>query len=644
MTNHLRQVFKALLFLFAVAFLGKVAFALYHHAMFTGVSAGGTAYALLWGARFELALAAALTLLAYLAAYLLFRLARLPLATVLRYITFVAAAAIVILHGSDALYFSEVGRHLGYELKEGLNSRGALLGLATGHYALPVALYLLALVPLWFVARWLFGTPAPVTTLTGWRRLTPELQLVAAVLVGAILVRGGFQTVPLEPLHAQQIGDSGEAALALDGAYNAVFSSVTPYAIAPVLDRLPTPQQLALVQQIAAADLPSGRSPVAPQPNVVVVLLESWSAAYMHAYGYGPDSTPFFDELRSKSFTTRAMLAGGHRTTEGLFASMCSAQNPLGQTVAQTQLQNYDYQCLPRVLKERGYYTAFFQGTHKNTSGTGAFAQLLGFSDSYGVEDATTTRYEKNSWGLQDPDLYDLVLARIKQVKKPVFIGINSNSTHDSELPRGVTPLLPPGTRTDDYVNVLHFADGALRDFVTRLYADPETANTLLVLVADHAGLPAATPYESYLIPFLLYRPGIRPVTLPIIAAQRDVAPTLLDALGLPVPRWYMGHSLFSAATQPHLADYYAEGELGWVEGDRLVTTAVLGGAVDHCYSIETLLHPTEQQCGGKDTAMLQRAMAFTTTAQHLLFSGRLRDFGTVAPTATDESDYQHAR
>ncbi len=168
---------------------------------------------------------------------------------------------------------------------------------------------------------------------------------------------------------------------------------------------------------------------------MVLVFLESWSSVYMKSYGSAKDSTPYFDTLRKRSLTTNETLAGGHRTTEGLFATLCSWQNPLGETIAQSQLQNYDYNCLPELLRNRGYATAFFQGTLENTSGTGAFAQALGFEQSYGKRDIKTRQYEENSWGVQDPDLYHFVLGSLDKMPQPFFIGINTATTHDSQVP-----------------------------------------------------------------------------------------------------------------------------------------------------------------------------------------------------------------
>ena len=116
----------------------------------------------------------------------------------------------------------------------------------------------------------------------------------------------------------------------------------------------------------------------------------------MVSYGYDLKTTPFFDSLIEKSLAPTGVIAGGTRTTEGLYVTLCSQPNPLGTTVAQSSLQNFKYECLPHILKNRGWHTAFFQGTHEDTSGTGAFAQSLGMLDSYAKEHMDVGRYKHN--------------------------------------------------------------------------------------------------------------------------------------------------------------------------------------------------------------------------------------------------------
>jgi len=428
MSHHLRRYIKALLVLTLFGLIERVIFATYHGELTEPLAAGEILHALLWGLRYDAAIAAMLAFVAMALGYLAFRLSFSSFATAMRRSVYLAAMALIALHGADLLYFGEAGRHMGYELRDAYTSGGELLASALATYTGPVLLQLMLMFPaLWLVKRALSDDPGGDHNRSGWRRLMPELQLGVAIVLTGIIGRGGIQGVPLEPLHAQRLGDARQAAVALNGAYNALFSSATPYSTERVMKEEPGPADWKTVRKLYADNAaPSTSAP--RESNVVFVFLESWSAAFVSSYGYDLPTTPVFDELRRKGLSTGAMLAGGRRTTEGMFASLCSAQNPLGNTVAQGQLQNYPYHCVPHLLRDAGYETAFFQGTVSGTSGTGAFAQLLGFERSYGKEhmDLDSLRYERNSWGVHDPDLYDFTLEKMAAMSQPFLVGINS--------------------------------------------------------------------------------------------------------------------------------------------------------------------------------------------------------------------------
>lgn len=635
MIAFIRPYLTTLAILLSIALVEKGVFAVHHNELRAGLTAWDVVWSIGWGIRFDLALGALLAFFAYLVAYFIHRVFRLPFATVLRYSGTLAVVLLVTVQGADLLYFQEAGRHLGYELKEWYNSGTELAAAALSTYTVPVAIQLVLMTISVLVLRWALpradagaapGTGNPL----GWLR--PEASLIMVLIISVVAARGGLQSVPLEPLHAQEIGSPQRAALALNGAYNALFSSVTRYSIPREFSDPPNPQELAVVRDLYPAISAATAGSGAKQYNVVIVLLESWSAAYMGGYGYSEDTTPRFEELRREALTTRAMLAGGHRTTEGMFATFCSTQNPLGQTVAQSQLQNYDYDCLPELLRANGYHTAFFQGTLKNTSGTGAFAQSLGFEQSFGKKDVSRRRYELNSWGLHDPDLYGFALERMRQMPQPFLVGINTNSTHDSALPTGISPAFPGNDRLSRYLSALHFADAALGDFVAAVAKDKSLHDTIFVLVADHAGMTPASGYYRNLIPFMIYAPGkIAPRDSQDVVSQRDIAPTVLDVLGLPTPAWFTGQSLLSPNQIPRFADYYHAGQLGWLEGDQLVAFPLRNPEAAQCFDYADdpgMQRP--QPCPPQAASMTTRALAFTHVAQYFLFEGRLRDFARL--------------
>jgi hypothetical protein len=640
MLSNLRFFLLPMLQLLLIAFTERVVFVVYYRdSHFEGISLGDITHALLWGIRFDLAIAATFTFFACLLAYVLHRLARIRFITGLRHSTLLFAVLLLLLHGADIMYFDEAGRHLGYEVKEGLGSAKELVVMAATVHPKMFWFQLFLLIPILLFNNFLFNRGNPLDDDAPYLQkkshpLHTELALLILLPICVLLVRGGLDSVPMEPLHAQEIGDTRQASIALNGPYNAVFSVVTPYSITPVLASKPDEAEKKRVRNLYKGYPTEAIWGQEFHYNVVMILLESWSGSYMQSYGYDKPTTPFFDDLRQKSLTTLATMAGGHRTTEGMFSTMCSWQNPLGQTVAQSQLQNYAYRCLPQILDERGYYTAFFQGTLKNTSGTGAFAQLLGFRHSYGREDVDDTQYPYNTWGLQDPDLYRYVLKQIKQMPQPFFVGINTNSTHSRELPPGVEPQFKGNDSETTYLNVLRFSDEALKSFMLSFANYPELSNTVFVLVADHASRTRDTtkPFEDtfnkYLLPFLIYAPGIvKPQQLDMVSSQRDIAPTLLYTMNIDGEAPFTGMALQDGGGT-HAADYYHNGHLGWIEGNMGIEFNINDASQIHCFSMDKApLKLQASDCGRKQEQQRQQARAFTHISQSLLFDGKTKEF-----------------
>ncbi|MGD9390811.1 MAG: sulfatase-like hydrolase/transferase, partial [Thioalkalispiraceae bacterium] len=525
--HHLQLFVKFSLLLVLVGLFERSMFALYHSHLSSAYSITETLYTLLWGLRFDVALAGFFSLLALLISYLLNRIFSVSASRSFKYLAYLSGSIIFILQGADIIYFSDAARHIGYEITDSVNDAPHLLATAWTLYKTPLIFHLVLYpVLLVFISRLFRPSWPPRTRLNGFKKLHTEAVYLLLVAASLVMARGGLQSIPIEPLHAQEISDSGKASLALNGAYNAIFYLFNKDVIKPVPVKLPATLDTDKVFKSLYANTTRQEPKQAPwKPNIIFILLESWPAMYMQSYGYDKDTTPFFDSLRKKSLTTLEMIAGGHRTTEGMFASFCSVQNPLGQTIAQSQLQDYGYRCLPHILRAQGYRTAFFQGSNKNTSGTGAFAQLLGFSESYGKADIAQRQYEENDWGVYDQDLYAHVYKALKNNQAPVLFGINTNTTHDIAIPAAVNAPFKLTSSDPRNLNALYFADSALEDFFNKVEQDPEIGDTLWVIVADHTAGLKTSRLNNYRVPFLIYhKEKLTPQLVRRVASQRDIA------------------------------------------------------------------------------------------------------------------------
>jgi len=630
--------FISLLALLVTGIVFKVVFVVANNDQFTSLKAIEIIYALFWGLRFDLASAAFFSLISSIALWLSYRLTvrKNPAVLLLAF----GLTLQLSLQISDAMYFAEAGRHVSYEMRDVFTDASGLLMTAVSKHLMFIALgYLLGTIlvfTLLAIARKISVSSIKIIPPTRFK-LQPEVGLLVVLILSLLFLRGGVTGIPQSVISAFKIGDAKQAIIAMNGSYSVVYGALNS---SKEIDRVAVKLPDNINSDAVLRTLYPGASSrlfeqtVNPDAgikkyNLIFILMEGWPADFMSAYGYEIDTTPFFAALKEKSFAPLGVIAGGVRTSEGIYATFCSQQNPLGETVAQSSLQNNPYECLPEILKQQGWQTAFFQGTHKETSGTGAFAQSLGFTESFAKEDMPTGRYEHNSWGAQDPDIYDFVLDKLDAMPQPFLIGINTNSTHDIVLPSSIEPAFGNANSEQKHQSVLHFSDQAMSAFFSRIKDKPYYKDTVFVLMSDHTHDKHKSIAAKYFIPGIIYSENNIPAKkLNRYVSQRDIAPTILDLLTLPAAPSFAGKSLFSADKDVYFADYFDAGTVGWIKDFSLVETSVTDPAKMRCYSIEKgLLHASPASCDEAAFKNSAESLVFTAYSQHLLFDGKTKNF-----------------
>jgi len=575
---------------------------------------GESLYAVVWGYKFDFASSAVVAFLATL-----FDFNRRAFAMFTSFLL----VSVFFMQVGDILYFNESSRHIGYEITDTLTDANSLFMTAYSQHKFFTILALLMGFILFVLSFKWFSKSSPTEVNRFY-----ILKKLSLILLTVFFIRGMTQHIPLNPWQANQIGESKLAMLSLNSVYNVVYvlsnskKKLQPIALPEVEEKVVENA----FKELYAGKIKTTLQPFKKKPNVVFLFLESWSAVNMKSYGYEHETTPFFDALLKKSVHPKAMMAGGHRTTEGVFATLTSLQNPLGKSVAKTNLQSFSYGSIIDILvQESGYGSAFFQGSSKETSGTGSLVQALGFQKSYGKRDVLNRVYEENYWGVHDSDLYDFTLEKVEEMKKPFVIGVNGATTHDDKIPNGIESIKFVENETKNrQLNALHFSDKALSDFIKRVEA--KYPNTLFVLFADHCGGVKGSSFENYLIPFALYHKELKPKAYEVYMSQRDIAPMVYDLVYGDYHESNMsfsGKSLFS--DEAFFADYYHNGVLGWVENDEIVKINITTNE-NKCYRVVDFKNQ-EVKCQDGIMATKNRALSFTKISQELLFNGKTEEF-----------------
>jgi glucan phosphoethanolaminetransferase (alkaline phosphatase superfamily) len=293
--------------------------------------------------------------------------------------------------------------------------------------------------------------------------------------------------------------------------------------------------------------------------HVVLVIVDSLRADRMQVYGYQRPTTPFLSRL---------VQSGRMKKVEAAFSTCSESFCGITSTLASREFRDISAHTfeLQDVLRDEGYRTWFLlSGNHSSWNGLPQFYRAT--SDTY-FDGSQTRRYT------MDDDR--LVLEGLERVPpaspgQPAFFYVHLMSTHylgvqfpeshlftrreDSVSP-GLEPykILEKLNKPDRYDDKVRQADGVIRQLFEALAAKHYLEDATVVVTGDHGeGLGErhwAHGWDLYnediRIPMLLYDvPEVRYPDLSF-AAQVDIAPTILDRVGLPIPASWEGQSLLA--------------------------------------------------------------------------------------------------
>lgn len=319
----------------------------------------------------------------------------------------------------------------------------------------------------------------------------------------------------------------------------------------------------------ALATLPQSlwSAAAASRPNIVLIIGDDISAGDHGVYGHPHIRTPNIDRL----------AAGGLRCKNAWLTiascsptrcSLITGRYPHNTGAPELHMPLPEGQVMfPQQLRQSGYYTAAIGKWHLGNYAKQAFDTVRDSRPS-GAEHWVET-------------------LRNRPADKPFFMWFASHDAHrdwdqgpGAEPPETAKALVPPyqvdspETRQDitKYMGEVQRLDRYIGDVTAELEAQGVLDNTLLIYMTDNG---RAFPREkvwlytaAFKTPFIVHwpaglkRPGMVSDSLISIV---DVAPTLLEAAGLPLPPTVQGKS-FSALFQNPQATIrdYAFAEQNW--------------------------------------------------------------------------------
>lgn len=376
-----------------------------------------------------------------------------------------------------------------------------------------------------------------------WRALT--------VAVVVLLTRGGIQLIPIGVLHASAYAEPAYMPVVLNTPFTMLRSIGRP--VLEELTFMPVAEAERLWPVRHAYDGPAvleGDTMSVPgRPNVVVIVLESFSAAYSsHLNGGGQGHMPFLDSLMREGLCFTRAYANGRRSIDGVPAVLASLPKLAEEAFITSPYAATPFTSFASVLKQAGYTTSFFHGGRNGTMGFDTFTRSAGYDRYVGRDEYPHEGDDDGSWGIRDRPFLQFFAGELDRMPQPFHSVVFTLSSHhpyklapdDAERFVGGTMPIHP---------TLRYTDDALRLFFARARSAPWFANTLFVLTADHTadlernGELSGAAYDHW-IPLVFYMPGrIRPAGVHRVTEQIDILPTTLDLIGHHRPFFAFGTS-----------------------------------------------------------------------------------------------------
>ena len=291
-----------------------------------------------------------------------------------------------------------------------------------------------------------------------------------------------------------------------------------------------------VVSKMVRSESPGPSLLTTAKPNVILIILESFTAKIIEPLGGLPNITPRLNQLVHEGVLFNNFYASGDRTDKGLLAILSAyPAQPLSSIIKfPEKTQSLPY--LPKSLANLGYKTSFVYGGDIGFANMESYLTTAGFSHITDDDDFEES-LDNSKWGVADHFVFKRLLQESDSAKNPFFKVMLSLSSHEPfEVP--MEPVIKGNDERSLFLNSCYYTDKSLGSFIDQAKKTNWWKNTLIVITADHGHrFPNGEELkdkERFKIPMLWLGGAItkQDTIVHTLSGQTDIANTLLGQLG----------------------------------------------------------------------------------------------------------------
>ncbi|WP_233602802.1 LTA synthase family protein [Pedobacter sp. KBW06] len=453
----------------------------------------------------------------------------------------------------------------------------AMASSASSPIGLSLALLVLLIALSIFMQRWIVSRKLNFGSNPVWLRTLVSVLLVALTF---LLIRGGLRGSPITQSMAYFSKEQLLNQAAVNTEWNLLRSSLSermartnpyvyfdPKTADQLVKELYTPEKDSTVQVLKTS-----------KPNVVLVIIESFTADLTQTLGNETGITPHFDTLMHKGILFDHLYASGNRTDKGIIASLAGFPTLASGSVVKWPEKMQKLPAISQSLYKNGYQTSFYYGGESEFDNYKAFIlshdyqRLIDKNNFKGNELQST-------WGKYDETVFARQLKDMNSEKQPFFSTLLTLTNHEPYSLPG-KPKFGNSDNVAKFKSTAHYTDSCINAYLNNAKKESWYPNTLFIFVADHGHVLPKQAHEIYSperyhIPLLFYGDVIKDEfkgrKFSNVGSQIDIAATLLAQLKIPSKEFVWSKNLLNPYTKP-FAYFTWDNGMGFIDNQQCVT------------------------------------------------------------------------
>ena len=306
------------------------------------------------------------------------------------------------------------------------------------------------------------------------------------------------------------------------------------------------------------------------RPNIILVILESWSADLLESLGGEPGITPNFHDLEKEGLLFTNMYASANRSQQAI-SSLLGGLPGLPMTATTNHPDKF--YAIPSMVKKMdsvGYHTSFYFGGELSYGNILPYLRYNEFDVLVDAKDINEG-FKKGNLGYHDTDVMPWCAEQMADYPQPFFSAIHTISSRSPyDNPKIFDEIEWPEIEKR-YVNSAHYTDIAIKMFMDKARQQQWYDSTLFVFVADHSHTSYKNhrmeSFDYHKIPMLIYgeplQDSLRGKTFDKICGNTDLPAMILAQLGLSHDEFFWSKNMFDKCYKP-FAFFELNNGFGW--------------------------------------------------------------------------------